>query len=547
MTCKNAKNIVSFGTIAMIAVIFIGFSDVYAEENEGYNMIGDVNPVLTFTFRDGIETHEFPVFKMGENFVANSGTTFSVEGVVTDSPLLHQAMDEAYKYRLVSGNGYEYSLKYFDVDVDFIKNGESIIMLDYNNCRIDNYQVETLDSNDYESYFKEIGFAIVDKLDFECSGVNFDQDVDLKSTSTSFTDFDQSEFKFANDMRTSVTFSFNGGMEKIEFPVFELVSGYEESTDLVTAEFALEGILNNYPLLYNAIDNSRKVSGLGTSYNTDFDALVEFTDGKKILRGFDFRGCLVSDAKITTQVDKEEGFTGKSGFAVVNQLNFRCSGFDALNMYYDDLRGDIPVWKTSYITNVYEEPIQNSANGLKTVTTFTFGNGIETSEFSMFSQSNVLTATEDVFISDKKNPNNDSFDRKATYPTFELRGIVGDYPMLYKSVDENRRILGVSGTQLRDLFDVDVNIMSDGKVIRGFNYSNCRTIDYVVITETNKDESYAKNKFALVNVLDFECQGYHPNNPIYDTMLNTYEKAKTTSTNDLRNTDDWGIGFTVQN
>lgn len=535
MTCKNVKNIVCFGIITVIAVTFVGISDVYAEENEGYKMIGDVTPVLTFTFRDGIETHEFPVFKMGENFVTNSGSTFSVEGVVSGSPLLHRAMDDAYKNRLVSGNGYEYSFKYFDVDVDFIKDGESIILLDYNNCKVNNYHMDTLDSNDYESYFKEVGFAIVDKIDFECSGVNFDQDIDLNTTSTPLTDFGQSEFKFANDMRTSVTFSFNNGMEKIEFPVFELVSGYEESTDVITAEFALEGILDYYPLLYNAIDNSRNVSGLGTSSNTDFDVLVEFTDGNKILRGFDFTKCIVSNAKITTQVDKEEGFTGKSGFAVVNQFNFSCSGFDALNMYYDELRGDTPIWKTSHLTNVYKEPIQNSANGLKAVATFTFSNGVETSDFSMFSQHSVLTATED-----------SSFNRKATYPTFELRGIVGDYSMLYKSVDENRGILGVSGTQLRNLYDVDINIMNGDEIIRGFSYSHCRTINYVVITETNKEESYTKNKFALVNVFDFECQGYHPNNPIYDTMYNTYKKAETTSTKDLRNTDDWGIGFYVE-
>ena len=67
-------------------------------------------------------------------------------------------------------------MKYFDVDVNFVKGGESIITLDYSNCRIDNYQVETLDSNEYESYFKEIGFAIVDKIDFVCSGLTSNND-----------------------------------------------------------------------------------------------------------------------------------------------------------------------------------------------------------------------------------------------------------------------------------------------------------------------------------------------------------------------------------
>ena len=535
MTCKNVKNIVSFGIVAIIAVVSFGLSDVYAEESNGYKMIGDVSPVLTFTFRDGIETYEFPVFEMGENFVSNSGVSFSVEGTVTKSPLLHEAMDEAYKYRL-SNDVFDYQFKYFDVDADFVKNGESIISLDYNNCRVDNYLVETLDSNDFESYFKEVGFAIVDKIDFICSGVNSNNDLSLPTNS--FTDFGESGFTFANGMKTSVTFIYDNGVEKIEFPAFNLVSAYGESGENIVAEFKVEGILEYYPLLFTAIDNSRVVSGNSFASNIDFDALVEFTDGEDVLRGLDFKECVVSAAKITTQRDKEEGFTGKSAFVIVHQLGFTCSGLSPVNMYYDELRGDTPIWKVTQLSNAYVEPIQNTDQGLSTFATFTFADGVEIIEFSMFKQSNVLTATVDT--------NTETVTNKAAYPTLELRGIVGDYPILYNHVDENRKIQGVSGTQYRNLIDVDIDIVSNGEVLRGFNYVNCRATNYDVDTNTNKEESYSKNKFALENLFDFECQGYHPNNPIYDTMV-IVEKANTQNTMDLRNTDDWGIGFTVQN
>ena len=546
MTNKNIRNIGLLSTFVILSSLAFGNTNVFAEESSGYKMVGDVIPVLTFTFRDGIETHEFPVFEMGENFVTNSGATFSVEGTVNNSPLLHKALDEAYKYRLVSGNSHEFQYKYFDVDVDFVKDTESIFTLDYNNCKIDNYQIETLDSNDYESYFKEVGFAIVDKIDFECSGVNYDNNIEVKSTTTSFTDYGESGFNFANDMRTSVTFSFDGGVETIEFPFFELVSGYKEESEIVTAEFRVEGILDYYPLLYKAIDDSRLVSGIGSGSNTDFEALVEFTNGETVLRGFDFRDCRVSNAEVTTQTDKEEGFTGKSGFAVVHRLAFACSGFEPINMYYDELEGDIPIWRISDLSNVYEEPIQNSDKGLKAVASFTYPTGVEIIEFTMFTQKNVLTSTEDVNIERGDHPIPDSFDRKTTYPTFELRGIVGDYPMLYNAVDENRKIHGVSGTQMRELFDVDINIENGDEIIRGFNYSNCRTMDYVVATEPNKEESYVKNKFALENIFDFECQGYHPNNPVYDAMFDEYVETTTLSTNDLISTDRWGPGFYVQ-
>ncbi len=369
MTYKNAKNIVLFSIVALYTVISFGLSNAYAEENEDYKMIGDVTPVLTFTFRDGIETYEFPVFEMGENFVDNSGVSFSVEGTVTHSPLLYQAMDEAYLYRY-SNAAFDYPFKYFDIDADFVKNGESIISLEYNNCRIDNHQVETLDSNDYESYTKEVGFAIVDKIDFVCSGLNPTNDAKMVAPGT-IIDHGESGFEFVNNMRTSVTFSFNEGMEKIEFPVFNLVSGYAESDRNVAAEFSVEGVLDYYPLLQSRIDNARKVSGYTGSSNDDFDALVEFTNGEKTLRGLDFSSCRVSDAKITTLTDKEEGFTGKSGFVTSYQLGFECSGINALNMYYDELGGDTPSWKTSNMVNEYVEPLQNTEKGLSVFTTFT--------------------------------------------------------------------------------------------------------------------------------------------------------------------------------
>ncbi len=504
-------------------------------------MVGDITPVLTFQFRDGTETYEFPVFTMNENFADDSGVSFSVEGTVSKSPLLHEVMDEAYKYRL-SNDAFDYQLKYFDVEADFIKNDESVISLDYNTCRVDNYQIETLDSNDFESYFKEVGFAIVDKIDFVCSGVNSNNEFSMPTEP--ITDFGESGFTFANEMRTSVTFIYDEGAEKIEFPVFNLVSGYEENPN--SPEFSVEWILDYYPLLYRAIDNSRVVSGASSTSNLDFDALVEFTNGEDVLRGLEFRDCIVSDAKINTQTDKEEGFTGKSGFAIVHQLGFTCAGISPINMYYDEIRGDTPVWKSTHLSNEYMEPLQNTDQGLDVFTTFTFADGTEMIEFSMFKQSEVLTATE------KNKANNGQkslaaaeFTRKATYPTLELRGIVGDYPLLYNYVDDNLKNQNSRGTQNKILVDVDVDIVSNGEVIRGFNYVNCRVTNYDVNTEANKEESYVKNKFALENIFTLECQGYHPNNPIYDAMFNV-EKANNESTSDLRNTDQWGSSFTVR-
>lgn len=535
MTCKNAINIAIFSIIAVLTITPFAFSNVLAEESEGYKMVGDISPVLTFTFREGVEVYEFPVFEMGENFADNSGTSFSVEGTVTNSPLLHKAMDEAYKYRL-SNAVYDHQFKYFDVDANFVKGDKSILTLDYNNCRVENYHIETLDSNDYESYFKGVGFAIVDKIDFVCSGVNI-TDVEKPSPSKTMIDYGSSGFSFANDVKPLATFKFDAGIEKIEFPVFNLISGYEESTDNVVAQFQLEGVLDYYPLLYNAIDKSRQVSGISSASHIDFDVLVEFSNSDSVLRGFNFKDCRISDAKITTQNDKEEGFTGKSGFVLVHQLTFTCSGLAPVNMHYAELSGAGPSWKISQISNEYIEPIQNTDKSLKAVSTFTFADGIEKIQFSMFTQSKVLTSTVDT--------GSPAVTNKPVAPTLELRGIVGDYPMLYNYVDKIRKVQGVGGTQFKDLADIDVKIISGEEVIRDFNYQNCRPTNYSVSTNTNSEESYTKNSFAIENIFDFECQGYHPNNPVYDAMFDV-KKANTESSKDLRNTDQWRDGFTVR-
>ena len=544
MTHKNVTNIVLFSLIAIFALVSFGTTNIFADN--GYRVVGDTEPVLTFSFRDGVEVHEFPVFEMNENLVSNSGVSFTVEGVVDESPLLHEAMDEAYKYRL-SNSAFDFQFKYFDVNADFVKNGESVISFDYNNCRVDNYQIETLDSNDFESYHKEIGFAIVDKIIFVCSGVAPNQGGWQLPEDDLFYDYGESGFNFASDMRTSVTFIYDDGSEKIEFPVFDLVSAYEENPN--TPEFLVEGVLDYYPLLYRAIDNSRDVSGVGSVSNLDFDALVELTNGEDVLRGFEFRDCIVSDAKIKTQTDKEEGFTGKSGFVIVNQFSFTCAGLSPINMNYDEIRGDTPVWKSTHLSNEYVESIQNTDKGLDVFTTFTFADGTETIEFSMFKQSEVLTATEYTFGETQAKSTGKTateFTRKTAYPTMELRGIVGDYPLLYNYVDNDKlKTQNTGGTQFRNLVDVDVDIVSDGEVIRGFNYVNCRVTNYDVDTEPNKEESYVKNKFALENIFDFECQGYHPNNSTYDVMFDV-PKADTIDTNDLRNTDNWPRGFFVE-
>ena len=103
-------------------------------------------------------------------------------------------------------------------------------------------------------------------------------------------------------------------------------------------------------MLYAAIDKSRKVSGITAVYNNDFDALVEFTKDGQTLQKLDYRDCIVDTAQITTWQDKEDGFTGKSGFAMVNQIGFNCAGLTPVNDNLEALYGDAQFGKQDMLS-----------------------------------------------------------------------------------------------------------------------------------------------------------------------------------------------------
>lgn len=526
MTTKNILLTTTIGLIAMLSITLLSNFEAFAEEEKtGYSMVENVKSVMTFTFRDGVEVHEFPVYSMTTDFVSNRGTTFKVEGIVGDAPLLHQAMDESYKYRIMLGktnNSFEFNFRYFDVDVSFLRDDNLINSMKYERCQIDDYATKTLNAGDYESYMSsKSGFAVIDEIEFTCGGfVSTTKNSSITKYQNSFTDYATVplDHKFAEDVRTIATFDFETGSERIEFHGFEIDTGFGE-TSSAGPSFTVERTLDYFPLLGQEIDKARKISAGHTSYNSDFDVYVEFVNSEKTLRDLEYIDCRVSSMNIVTQSDKEEGFTGKSGFALVEQVGFTCAGMTTNNPVYDE-RNDSS--RRSAMQNVLPIHSYNVGTGAHAQATFTYGDGVEIIYFPIFDQSKVLG---------------------KSYPTFTLQGIVGDYPMLYERVDENLSIQKVSGSSYVEEFDVDVELLYGDESVRGLNYSDCRVIDYDVGSAMNKEESYVKGTFALENTFQFECRGYTPNNPVYDAMFKPTSYAETPSTKDLRLTDSWGPGF----
>ena len=503
-----------------------GVHDPIKDFTEEYDFVAGIHNEVTFKFRNGVETVNFPVFSTTSDIVSNVGTSFEVEGVIGNSPHLHKALDDAYAYRMVvlSGTGtFDYEHRYFDVDVNIVQNETILKSFEYNNCEVSSNSVSTL-TDDYESYLaSNTGFAIVDSIEFRCSGVHINSENNSSSPThmkMELINYGSLPFPLAEDVRTFLTFDFDHGAEKIESVIFTLTAGFDE-TDNAGANFQIITAVLPHPMIDDAISKSQKISGMQSSFNEDFNVYVEFVNPDTTLRGLDFNDCIVSGYDILTLRDKEEGYTGKRGFATAEILDVDCSGLTPINPHFD---------KLSIGEESLKVPVLHSYNmgtGPHMIATFDFDSGIEVVDFPEFNQGNLIA--------------------KAN-PTFELVGVPGMTPLLYNAVDEAKKsqskITGV--TSSKNLFDVNLTLVNGDHTVRSFDYSKCRIVDYVLKTEHDLEEIFYKG-FALTNEFNFECQGYAPINSYYGEMFKIPQSTETESSNDYesKQRSTWGSNFRV--
>ncbi len=496
------QNLIMFSVLALfVFTISMNPPNVFAQE---YDFVAGIHSEITFEFRDGTETVEFPVFSTTSDIVENVGTTFQVEGVVGKTPLLHKALDESFVHRLsrlTAGSSFEYDYRFFDATVNVKQNDVILKTLQYRHCEIIDYGITTL-SDDYESYMaSNTGFAVVDRIDFQCGGVHIDTDKPKTYTrEKTFVDSGSLPFALAEDVRTFLTFEFDSGTEKIESVIFTLTDGYDETSD-GSAGFQIITAVLPHALIDDAINTSSKVSGLPGSFNEDFNVNVDFVNSQELLRGMDFHDCIVSGYDIVTLRDVEEGYTGKRGFATAEILDVDCSG----------LKPEIPTHDETSTQSKFFEPAPityNMGHGPTVSSIFDFESGIEEISFTEFYQGNLAARAN---------------------PTIQLVKVLGGTPLLYDAADHTREI-GVKSTgvsNLAELFDVKILLSYEDTIVRGFDYSKCRIVDYMIKTEHDADESFYKG-FALTDEFYLECEGYHPFNPMYEEMEKV-EKANSIS------------------
>lgn len=129
------------------------------------------------------------------------------------------------------------------------------------------------------------------------------------------------------------------------------------------------------------------------------------------------------------------------------------------------------------------------------------------------------------------------FQTKETF-VFELEKIVGSTPNLHKAADRafSYRNSPTDVQDKRTEFDVKIVISQGSEQKRAFKYSGCYVSDYSVFTKTDNEEGWTQGKgFAVVDQFEFQCQDYHPLNPVYEDMISNKEFANTESSMDYQN------------
>lgn len=180
----KTTSVIAAITIAMIAIV-VGLSQTQSttaqtapQGNSVYVFGEGVSPQATFKFREQTETYEFQLFDMSSNLFGTTASGFNARSqapeftlsrIVGDTPYLHKAVDETF-----ANNGrtaiQDFPYKIFDVSVNTMQAGQSLREIEYKDCSITNYKINTRTDNE-EGYTSggKAGFALVETYTFTCT------------------------------------------------------------------------------------------------------------------------------------------------------------------------------------------------------------------------------------------------------------------------------------------------------------------------------------------------------------------------------------------
>lgn len=145
--------------------------------NAMYIFAEGVSPQVTFEFRDQTVTYEFQMYDTTNNLFSTSASGFTTKQTapeftlirtVGDTPYLHEAVDQTFEHG--KSGGFEYPYKEFDVTVEMIQARKVLRSMEYDDCSINNYKINSRTDNEEGYTTGKTGFALVETYTFVCNG-----------------------------------------------------------------------------------------------------------------------------------------------------------------------------------------------------------------------------------------------------------------------------------------------------------------------------------------------------------------------------------------
>ncbi len=156
---------------------------------------------------------------------------------------------------------------------------------------------------------------------------------------------------FGEGVYPQATFNFRSGTVTYDFQLYDMTNnlfgttanGFT-STRTISPEFTLVKVVGDTPYLHKAVDQTFENGGKTISeYDYKmFDVTIEMMQAEKSLRTIEYKDCSITNYKINTRTDNEEGYTtgGKTGFAVVETYTFACNGFNMESLDFNAMIAD---------------------------------------------------------------------------------------------------------------------------------------------------------------------------------------------------------------
>ncbi|WP_268542787.1 hypothetical protein [Candidatus Nitrosotenuis cloacae] len=146
-------------------------------------------------------------------------------------------------------------------------------------------------------------------------------------------------YVFGESLYPVATFKFRDATVTYQFQTLTQISGFGAGNRGSIPEFTMQRIPGDTPYLHQALDQSH-VNGGKSSLDfpyKEFDVTINMVQQGKTILTLDYQRCGISNHKIVTEFDKAESFTGKDGFAVLEQYTFTCGGYRINSPAYDEL------------------------------------------------------------------------------------------------------------------------------------------------------------------------------------------------------------------